>query len=593
MNERSRSRHPGGATRSSSSDAATGTPGKRTLVEAAESAGEGASLPAPLQAKFERSLGTDLGDVRVHTGAASASAAGGLAARAYATGRDIHFGRGAYDPASRAGERLLAHEVAHTVQQRGAAGPPQTKREVSAPGDRHEVEADLAADRMVDGQPAQVSVGSARGIARSPAGDTGQDHNDIYDNPADAHATPGAGATPGAVTPALLTRARDGQVFQNRNTAVTTWGNVTIPATRSWMREFLDFYGYGPAFGAGDCTFNMATSTTGAMLDAMAQHAAASGYGGIDRVAAAGVAQEVMATRPRLRHFATQAIFSWQIATAPTMDIVDAWLSFYGFGPSNKPPSPTGLDEPGACSFNGHDDNYDAVVDVFMDESRRAGVAFTRSAVRTQAATSLYIATHPVDSGGTSGKDPEPGPITLGVQAQITKHHGEHGNTIDPLNIQLNAQVVVKKLHQEGKMGFEFSMQGSASFTFVKDQGIVKDIVINDARLTNTQAVAQVAWVVPFLKGALQVQSFAQAVGGLNWTLVNGGGTTPAQSQMRLEPQTMAQGVGGVQVVYAIPGTGQHLQVFAQGQKSLTATTAAAGGQTRDNQVAAGVQWNF
>jgi hypothetical protein len=55
----------------------------------------------------------------------------------------------------------------------------------------------------------------------------------------------------------------------------------------------------------------------------------------------------------------------------------------------------------------------------------------------------------------------------------------------------------------------------------------------------------------------------------------------------------MAQGVGGVQVVYAIPGTGQHLQIFAQGQKSLTATTAAAGGQTRDNQVAAGVQWNF
>ena len=599
MNERSRSRQPGGATRAHSSDSSAATPGKRTLVEqATESAGAGAPLPAPLQAKFERSLGSDLGDVRVHTGAASSAAAGGLAARAFATGRDIHFSRGAYDPASRDGERLLAHEVAHTVQQGGAAAAPQTKLEVSAPGDRHEVEADRAADRMIDGLPAQVSAGSARGIARSPAGDTGQDHDDIYGNPADAHATPGSGA--GAATApaagaadALLPRARDGQVFQNRNTAVTTWGNVTIPATRSWMRAFLDFYGYGPAFGAGDCTFNMATSTTDAMLDIMSQQATANGYGGIDRAGAAGLAQEVMATRPRLRHFASQAIFSWQIATSPTMDIVDGWLGFYGFGPSNKPPSPVEIEQPGACSFNGREDNYDAVVDVFMDESRRAGLAFTRSAVRTHAATSLYIATHPVDAGGPSAKDAEPGPITLGVQAQITKHHGEHGNTVDPLNIQLNAQVVVKKLHQEGKMGFELSMQGSASFTFVKDQGIVKDIVINDARLTNTQAVAQVAWVVPFLKGALQVQSFAQAVGGLNWTMVNGGGSSPAQSQMRLAPQTMAQGVGGIQVVYAIPGTGQHLQIFAQGQKSLTATTAAAGGQTRDNQVAAGVQWNF
>src|SRR5262249_19755768 len=159
----------------------------------------------------------------------------------------------------------------------------------------------------------------------------------------------------------------------------------------------------------------------------------------------------------------------------------------------------------------------------------------TRSTVRNQAATSLYIATHPVDAGNKADKEPQPGPITLGVQAQITKHHGEHGNSTDPLNIQLNAQVVVSKLHEDGNMGLEFSMQGSASFTFVKDQGIVRDIAINDARLTNTQAVAQAAWVAPFLKGALQVQSFAQAVGGLNWTMVQAGNAGAARSQMRLE----------------------------------------------------------
>jgi len=134
----------------------------------------GSSLPATLQRKFESSLGVDLSGVRVHTGEASARATGAVSARAYASGQDIHFNAGQYDPSSASGQHLIAHEVAHTVQQRGASAGPQYKLEVSSPGDHSETEADHAADAMVRGAPAQVTgapTGLGRAIMRTPSTD--------------------------------------------------------------------------------------------------------------------------------------------------------------------------------------------------------------------------------------------------------------------------------------------------------------------------------------------------------------------------------------------------------------------------------------
>ncbi len=122
--------------------------------------GGGAPLPEAQRSKFEASLGADLSAVRVHTDGASTAAAERLDAHAYTVGHDIHFGDGQYDPASARGEHLLAHEVAHTVQQGGSAGQqggsagaPQFELAVSQPGDAAEVEADRAADAMVAGTP--------------------------------------------------------------------------------------------------------------------------------------------------------------------------------------------------------------------------------------------------------------------------------------------------------------------------------------------------------------------------------------------------------------------------------------------------------
>ena len=68
-------------------------------------------------------FGADFGDVRIHTDASAARSAASVGARAYTVGRSIVFGAGHYDPAGHAGRRLLAHELAHVVQQRGAGTP--------------------------------------------------------------------------------------------------------------------------------------------------------------------------------------------------------------------------------------------------------------------------------------------------------------------------------------------------------------------------------------------------------------------------------------------------------------------------------------
>jgi len=132
---------------------------------ATASSSSGMSLPSPIMRKFEASLGTDLSSVRLHSGAESASAASAVGAKAYTMGQDIHFGAGQYDPSSGAGEHLLAHEVAHTVQQRGGSPTRQNKLEVSSPQDGAEYEADRAADAMVSGGVASIS-GFAPSVAR-------------------------------------------------------------------------------------------------------------------------------------------------------------------------------------------------------------------------------------------------------------------------------------------------------------------------------------------------------------------------------------------------------------------------------------------
>ena len=77
----------------------------------------GAPLSREVRSYFEPRFGQDFSSVRVHADGEAANAASGVRARAYTIGRDIVFGSGAYAPATVEGKRLLAHELAHVVQQ--------------------------------------------------------------------------------------------------------------------------------------------------------------------------------------------------------------------------------------------------------------------------------------------------------------------------------------------------------------------------------------------------------------------------------------------------------------------------------------------
>ena len=93
--------------------------------------GGGAPLPAGERRFFETRLGRDLSAVRVHTAAPGASAIG---ARAFTLGHRVAFAPGEWRPGTVEGRRLLAHELAHVLQQ-GAGGGPVLRRQ-PAPGQR-------------------------------------------------------------------------------------------------------------------------------------------------------------------------------------------------------------------------------------------------------------------------------------------------------------------------------------------------------------------------------------------------------------------------------------------------------------------------
>ena len=84
--------------------------------------GAGRPLDATTRRFFESRFGRDLSSVRVHTDAKAAESAQAVQAHAYTVGKDVVFGSNQFAPATHQGRELLAHELAHTVQQRNASG---------------------------------------------------------------------------------------------------------------------------------------------------------------------------------------------------------------------------------------------------------------------------------------------------------------------------------------------------------------------------------------------------------------------------------------------------------------------------------------
>jgi hypothetical protein len=79
----------------------------------------GGALPHTLRSELERAFDANLAAVRLHRDTAAAHAAQQFGARAFASGAHVYFGAGAYSPDTRGGRALLAHEIAHVLQQTG------------------------------------------------------------------------------------------------------------------------------------------------------------------------------------------------------------------------------------------------------------------------------------------------------------------------------------------------------------------------------------------------------------------------------------------------------------------------------------------
>lgn len=90
--------------------------------------GNGKPLDSSVRASMEQAFGTDFSNVKVHTNSIADSLNRSLNARAFTTGSDLFFRKGEYNPSSSGGQKLLAHELTHVVQQGGAGIQKKTLR---------------------------------------------------------------------------------------------------------------------------------------------------------------------------------------------------------------------------------------------------------------------------------------------------------------------------------------------------------------------------------------------------------------------------------------------------------------------------------
>lgn len=117
----------------------------------------GSPLPDSARAFLEPRLGVDLGRVRVHSNASAGLLASRISARAFTVGDDIFFAPGQLRPQTDSGMRLLVHEVAHTLQQRGMETVPaaRTIRRAPAPtAPEEDPDSEVTEDEDVEEQPA-------------------------------------------------------------------------------------------------------------------------------------------------------------------------------------------------------------------------------------------------------------------------------------------------------------------------------------------------------------------------------------------------------------------------------------------------------
>ncbi len=114
--------------------------------------GSGLPLDSAVQKQMSESTGGDFSQVKVHTDPEADTLNHQLGAKAFTTGQDVFFRAGEYQPQASAGQKLLAHELTHVVQQSQGTSSASGPMKVNAPGDVFEQQADAVANAVTGGQ---------------------------------------------------------------------------------------------------------------------------------------------------------------------------------------------------------------------------------------------------------------------------------------------------------------------------------------------------------------------------------------------------------------------------------------------------------
>jgi hypothetical protein len=142
----------------SPSKASSGTTGAKPVRSLVDDAVRSPSKPLDLETRkfMEPRFHYDFSNVRIHADDSAGRASRALNASAFTVGRHVIFDSGHYDPHTRAGRRLLAHELTHVAQQGDHATSVDGAQVVADAQDPAEQEAVAAADRVAVGQPVDV-----------------------------------------------------------------------------------------------------------------------------------------------------------------------------------------------------------------------------------------------------------------------------------------------------------------------------------------------------------------------------------------------------------------------------------------------------
>ncbi|HEY2812698.1 MAG TPA: DUF4157 domain-containing protein [Acidimicrobiales bacterium] len=132
------------------------------------SRGHGRPMPESVRQQMEDALGADLTAVRIHTGPAASVLNRRLEAKAFTVGTDIFFRGSAPDTSTASGQHLLAHELAHTVQQTGATAAP------APPVGLQRSVSDRPVNTVIAKGRTQPSPGHSAPPRREPAGRSGR-----------------------------------------------------------------------------------------------------------------------------------------------------------------------------------------------------------------------------------------------------------------------------------------------------------------------------------------------------------------------------------------------------------------------------------